>query len=459
MSLARSDPAAAIGYLDSVPSELRATLDQRRRRGLCAERRARGGELDRAVSRRARLRRRGRRRSPAAPRSTIPRQRRGCSTRSTSAEAPDAPQSAQRDRRALGAAGPPRGRGLGARVADDDARRGGRRRRRGAMGRRATRPARAAGRSGLPTGATRDAALVRKSSAQPPERPAVDPRCSTRSRAQRRSRRGVNEAVRMIAQRDAAAARQLADQYLTDPGARQAAERFIEQSSERRRVRADPAAVAAGALSRPLRARWAPRARTRYHRRTRLHSGERSWRAVRLRSVCAGLRRRSRAPRSLNPRAMPSKLLRAVAAAPVTDAMLRDPDPARLAHVQPHLRRAALQPARARSIATTSARSRSRGRSRCRPGQLEIIPLVLSRRHVSDDAGQPRRRQPRRRARRHDRRDVVGVRAAEHGVVAHQGARDLRRHDLLHGARRRAASRTPSSRSMPRRVPCAGKRR
>jgi hypothetical protein len=41
--------------------------------------------------------------------------------------------------------------------------------------------------------------------------------------------RGVSDAVRMIASRDAAAARQLADQYLTDPGARQAAERFIEQ--------------------------------------------------------------------------------------------------------------------------------------------------------------------------------------------------------------------------------------
>jgi hypothetical protein len=42
--------------------------------------------------------------------------------------------------------------------------------------------------------------------------------------------RGVSEAVRIVAQRDAAAARQLADRYLTDPGVRQAAERFMGQN-------------------------------------------------------------------------------------------------------------------------------------------------------------------------------------------------------------------------------------
>ena len=41
--------------------------------------------------------------------------------------------------------------------------------------------------------------------------------------------RGVNEAVRVIMQRDPAAARELADRYITDPGTRQAAERFFEQ--------------------------------------------------------------------------------------------------------------------------------------------------------------------------------------------------------------------------------------
>ena len=41
--------------------------------------------------------------------------------------------------------------------------------------------------------------------------------------------RAVTAAVRTIASRDPTAARQLAAQYLTDPGARQAAERFIEQ--------------------------------------------------------------------------------------------------------------------------------------------------------------------------------------------------------------------------------------
>ena len=68
MQLARKDPAAAIAYLDSVPPRAARHVDQRRRRRLRAERRARRSGLDRATSRRTRLRRRASPRSPAEPR-------------------------------------------------------------------------------------------------------------------------------------------------------------------------------------------------------------------------------------------------------------------------------------------------------------------------------------------------------------------------------------------------------
>jgi hypothetical protein len=43
--------------------------------------------------------------------------------------------------------------------------------------------------------------------------------------------RGLGEAVRIVAARDVEAARRLADRHVTDPGARQGVERFIEQGA------------------------------------------------------------------------------------------------------------------------------------------------------------------------------------------------------------------------------------
>jgi hypothetical protein len=81
----------------------------------------------------------------------------------------------------------------------------------------------------LPPGAARDAALVQVLSATAGT-PGADPAVldAFSSAAARQS--GVNDAVRMIAQRDPGAARDLADRYLTDPSTRQAAERFLEQA-------------------------------------------------------------------------------------------------------------------------------------------------------------------------------------------------------------------------------------
>ena len=83
----------------------------------------------------------------------------------------------------------------------------------------------------LPAGAKRDAALVQIVGATAGTA-SGDATLLDAFSSPTAQQAGVNQAVRIIAQRDAAAARRLADQYLTDPGARQAAERFIEQSSD-----------------------------------------------------------------------------------------------------------------------------------------------------------------------------------------------------------------------------------
>ena len=83
----------------------------------------------------------------------------------------------------------------------------------------------------LPTGARRDAALVQIVGATAGTASGESALLDAFSSATAQQA-GVNQAVRIMAQRDADAARRLADQYLTDPGARQAAERFIEQSSD-----------------------------------------------------------------------------------------------------------------------------------------------------------------------------------------------------------------------------------
>jgi hypothetical protein len=80
---------------------------------------------------------------------------------------------------------------------------------------------------GLPASATRDQALTQVLSAATTN--TIDHVLIDAFSDAKAKERGVSQAVRIIATRDAPAARQLADQYLTDPGARQAAERFITQ--------------------------------------------------------------------------------------------------------------------------------------------------------------------------------------------------------------------------------------
>jgi hypothetical protein len=81
---------------------------------------------------------------------------------------------------------------------------------------------------GLASGAPRDAALAEILSATAGT-PAADPAVLDAFSSSDARQRGVNQAVRMIMQRNPAAARELADRYITDPGMRQATERFFEQ--------------------------------------------------------------------------------------------------------------------------------------------------------------------------------------------------------------------------------------
>ncbi len=114
----------------------------------------------------------------------------------------------------------------------------------------------------------------------------------------------------------------------------------------------------------------------------------------------------------------------------------RNPEEARsrgLAHVQPHVRRAAFQSARAdRPRQRRHAATRLDERAAERAGRGDSARL--SRRDVPAHAGRARRRQPHLGARCRDRQPALGVQAGQQRRVADQGARDLRRHDLLHRA-------------------------
>jgi hypothetical protein len=225
IQLARADPAAAIAYVDRVPPELRATWissvadgyaqnDARAAASWIAQHRGEPG-YDAAL---AAIAGRTAPRDPAAAARLF--------DSLNVAEAPDAPQTAQRiaaawarqDHRAAAA--------WVTAIADDGA--------------RAAAVAAVAGQwasqdaggargwvLGLPPGAARDTALMQVlgvSTTSAIDYALLDGFSNAEAR-----QRAVSDAVRMIAPRDAAAARQLADRYLTDPGARQAAERFIEQ--------------------------------------------------------------------------------------------------------------------------------------------------------------------------------------------------------------------------------------
>jgi hypothetical protein len=81
---------------------------------------------------------------------------------------------------------------------------------------------------GLPMDAARDAALVQVLGATAGT-PAADRALIDAFSSSAAQQRGIGEAVRIVAARDPAAARQLVDQHVTDPGVRQAAQNYIEQ--------------------------------------------------------------------------------------------------------------------------------------------------------------------------------------------------------------------------------------
>jgi hypothetical protein len=225
IQLARVDPAAAIAYIDIVAPELRATWisavadgyaqnDARSAATWIARHRGEPG-YDAGLAAIA-----------ARTASSDPAGAARLFDSINVAEAPDAPQTAaritaewaRRDHRAAA--------GWAANVADESARVT-------AVGAAASNwatrdaPGARGWVLGLPAGAARDSGVTQvlgTTTATTIDHVLVDAYSNSQAR-----QRGVNDAVRMIAQRDTVLARQLADQYLTDPGARQAAERFIEQ--------------------------------------------------------------------------------------------------------------------------------------------------------------------------------------------------------------------------------------
>jgi hypothetical protein len=227
-NLARTNPSAAIGYLERIPGELRASWisavadgyaqkDPVAAAGWIAQYRGQAG-YDAAV---AAIAERTATHDPVAAARLL--------DAVDVAQAPDAPGSARtiaaswarRDARA--AASWARG------LTDDDTAAG-------AVSAVAsqwvTRDA-AAARTwvmSLPRAAARDAALVQVLGATAGT-PAADTTLLDAFSSPAAQQRGVNEAIRIIAARDVEVARQLADRYLTDPGTRQAADRYIEQGA------------------------------------------------------------------------------------------------------------------------------------------------------------------------------------------------------------------------------------
>ncbi len=225
IQLGRTDPPAAIAYVDRVPPELRATWisavadgyaqnDARAAASWIAQHRGAPG-YDAAL---AAIASRTAQTDPSAAARLF--------DSVNVSDAPDAPQAA---RRIAAAWARQDHRGAAAwvnAIADDGARTA-------AIGAVASEWAArdALGARGwalgLPSGAARDTALTQLLGATTTG--AIDHVLLDAFSGADARERAVSAAVRMIAPRDAAAARQLADQYLTDAGARRAAERFIEQ--------------------------------------------------------------------------------------------------------------------------------------------------------------------------------------------------------------------------------------
>jgi hypothetical protein len=225
MNLARTNPAAAIGYLDRMPSELRARWvsavadgyaqhDARAAANWITQYRGEPG-YDAAV---AAVAARTAQHDPETAARLL--------ASIDSSEAPDAAQSARAIATSWARRDLPAAASWARDIADDGI----------AAGAVSVVTAQWAARDAaaarnwtmsLPMGAKRDAALVQvvgATAGTASAEPALLDAFSNRAAQQA----GVNEAVRIIAQRDAAAARQIADEYLTDPDARRNAERFIE---------------------------------------------------------------------------------------------------------------------------------------------------------------------------------------------------------------------------------------
>jgi len=225
IQLGRTDPAAAIGYVDRVPPELRATWissvadgyaqnDARAAASWIAPYRGQPG-YDAAVAAIAA------RTAPGDPSAAA-----RLFDSVNVAEAPDAAQSAQRIAAAWARQDQRAAAGWAAAIADDGARTAavgavaGQWAAQDALGARGWA-------LGLPPGEARDTALTQVLGATTTS--AIDYALLDGFSNAEARQRAVSDAVRMIAPRDAAAARQLADRYLTDAGARRSADRFIEQ--------------------------------------------------------------------------------------------------------------------------------------------------------------------------------------------------------------------------------------
>lgn len=225
IQLGRTDPAAAIAYVDRVPPELRATWlsavadgyaqnDGRAAAGWIAQHRGEPGYDAALVAVAGRTA------------STDPTAAARLFDSVNVAEAPDAPQAAQRIAAAWARQDHRAAAGWVSSIADDAARTAAIS---AVAGQWATADAIGARgwALGLPTGAARDTALTQVLGSTTTS--AIDHALLDAFSSPEARQRAVTDAVRMIAARDVAAARQLADQYLTDAGARQSAERFIEQ--------------------------------------------------------------------------------------------------------------------------------------------------------------------------------------------------------------------------------------
>jgi len=240
--LARTDPAAAIAYVDTVPPDTRATwissvaegysqTDPRAAANWIAQHRGQPGyDAGLAV-----IANRTARADPSAAARLF--------DSVNVAEAPDAPGAAQSIAATWARESPSAAASWAATISDDGARMSAI----GAVaGQWASRdaPGARAWALGLPAGAARDRALSQVLGATTTS--AIDHVLVDSFSSPEARQRGVSDAVSLIATRDPAVARQLADQYITAPDARQAADRLIERGANGQRIGPTPPRLPAG---------------------------------------------------------------------------------------------------------------------------------------------------------------------------------------------------------------------